>query len=108
MKIINLTITFFIEIAMLVAIGFYGMSRAWGLFPRLLLAISMVGIAIYLWWLFAAPKSEKRLRMPYLVFFRASMFLLGAVLLFLSGQKNYAIILAVLAIVTQTIAYFTE
>lgn len=108
LKIINQITTFLLEIAMLASLGYYGMSRSWNLLPRLLLGIGLIGIAISLWAVFAAPKSGKRLRMPYLVIFRACMFILASILLFMSGQKSYAILFVVLAIVSQTVSYFTE
>lgn len=107
-KITNQTITFLLEIAMLISFGYYGMTRSWHFFPRLLFTIVILAVAIGLWAILAAPKSARRLKMPYQTIFRIAMFLLSASLLFQTGQKGIAIILACLAIITQTISYFTE
>jgi len=108
LKTINQTVAFLIEIAMLFAFGYYGMNRPWNLLPKLLLTITLLAVVILLWAIFAAPKSERRLQRPYLTIFSLSMFLISAFLLFQSGQSNAGILLATLAIVTQTIGYFTE
>jgi hypothetical protein len=107
-KITNQALTFLLEIAMLISFGYYGMTRSWNFFPRLLFTIAILAIAICLWAILAAPKSTRRLKMPYQAIFRIGMFLLSAFLLFQSGQKGIAIMLACFAMVTQAISYFTE
>ncbi len=108
LKTLNQTITFLLEIAMLFALGYYGMTKSWNLFSKLLLAVLLIGIAVFLWGMYAAPRSSNRLEMPALAFFRASLFLTASFLLYQSGQKNSALIFAGLTIVTQTISCFTE
>ncbi|MDH7461391.1 YrdB family protein [Chitinophagaceae bacterium 26-R-25] len=108
LKTINQAVTFLLEIAMLVAYGYYGMSLPWTFFPRLLFAIFLVAVVIVLWGIFAAPKSARRLKMPFLTIFRTSVFLISAFLLFQAGQKNMAILLVGLTIVTQTTGYYME
>ncbi|MFN8343695.1 MAG: YrdB family protein [Spirosomataceae bacterium] len=107
-KTIYLTVSFLLEIAMLISYGYYGMNRPWNFLPRLLVTIAMIAAAIALWGLWAAPKSGHRLAMPYLPIFRASMFFLAAFLLYQSGQKNGAFLFFALTVVTQTMSYFTE
>jgi hypothetical protein len=107
-KSINPTVTFLLEIAMLISYGYYGMNKPWNLLSRLLLTIAMITAAIVLWGLWAAPRSGHRLAMPYLPIFRASMFLSAAFLLYQSGQKNWAFLLFALTVVTQSMSYFTE
>lgn len=108
LKTINELVTFLLEIAMLVAYGYYGMNGPWNFLPRILFSIFLVAVVIVLWGIFAAPKSARRLKMPYLAIFRTSVFLISAFLLFQSGQKNMAITLAGLTVVTQIIGYYTE
>ena len=93
---------------MLISYGYFGITRQWNLASRLLLTLLVVSIAISLWAIFAAPKSAHRLQMPHLAFFRVLMFSFSAFLLFQSEHKNFAIIVFVLAVLTQTISYFTE
>ena len=107
-KTINQIVVFFLEIIMLIVFGYFAFTTKWSFILKLLSSIFMVTTAIALWAFFAAPKSGHRLKMPYLAIFRAGMFLLAALLLFLSGNVNLAIALAALVIVTQIISYFTE
>lgn len=108
LKTLNQTTTFLLEIAMLISMGYYAMAKPWSLLPKVALAIGLIAVAILLWAILAAPRSTNRLDMPYLVLFRAGMFLVASFLLYQSGQKNIALVLAALAIVTQTISLFTE
>jgi hypothetical protein len=107
-KAINQIAIFFLEIVMLISYGYFGFTQPLNFITRLLFAIVIVFAAIALWAIFAAPKSRRRLEMPYLIIFRASMFFVAALFVFLTGYKNFAITLAALTIITQTISYFTE
>jgi hypothetical protein len=108
LKTVNQVVTFLLEIAMLIAYGYYGMSGSQTFLYRLLFTIFLVALVIVLWGTFAAPKSARRLKMPYLAIFRTTVFLISAFLLFQAGQKNMAIILAGLSVVTQAIGYYAE
>lgn len=107
-KLINQVVVFILEIIMLITFGYFGFARQWNIIPKILLTIFIIATAIGLWAIFAAPRSGHRLEMPYLAIFRASMFLLAAFLLFQLENKNLAIALATLAIVTQIISYLNE
>lgn len=104
----NQVLAFTLEIIMIITYAYFGMTRPWSLPMRLLSTILIISITILLWALFAAPKSEYRLKIPYLLFFRTLMFVFAAFILFKSGNKNYAIIVSLFILITQTISYFTE
>lgn len=106
-KSVNQTFVFFMELVMIGSLAYYGYKQS-TFVNRYLLAILLPAIAITLWAIFAAPKSSNRLNLPYLVIFRAAMFLIASLLLYLSGNKVVAWITAIIAIVTQVIAYYTE
>ena len=105
---INKILVFILEMVMLFSYGYFGMTMQWSLPLKILFTILIVSIAILLWSIFAAPKSGRRLKIPYLAFFRAMMFALSAWLLFRSGYKSFAIIVFALALITQAISYCTE
>ncbi len=107
-KLINQVVVFCLELVMLIAYGRYGMAQPWGLVPRLLFTALIVSAAVVLWSLLAAPRSAHRLEAPFLMIFRALMFMLAALVLFRSGYKQMAVVSALLAVVTQTVSYFTE
>lgn len=68
-----------LEIGLLVAFARLGlMLDGPGRWPA---ALALVGTAILLWWLFAAPKAPRRLHDAALVGFKVAMFLAGAVAL---------------------------
>ena len=107
-KIINSIVVFSLEMGMLFTYGDYGMTRNWNLPTKLLFTIGALALVIYLWAVYAAPKSYRQLEMPYLAFFRAAMFLVPAFLLFRMDLKAISLAVVVLAILTQLVSYFTE
>lgn len=107
-KIINSIVVFALEMGMLFTYGYYGMTRNWNLSTKLLFTVGTLALAIYLWAMYAAPKSSHQLEMPYLAMFRAAMFLVPAFLLFRMDLKAMSITVVVLALLTQLISYFTE
>lgn len=107
LKYFNQIIVFMMELVMVGFFAYYGYHRNTTVLNRYLLACCLPGAAIFLWGRFAAPKSSTRLTMPYLVMFRAMMFLVTSVVLYQSGNVPMAIIIAVLAVVTQAVSYST-
>lgn len=105
---INSVITFLIEMIMLVSCVLYGLSKQENIWIQLSYAAALLTVVIFLWAIVAAPTSKRRLKMPYLVFFRTGMFLMASFLLYQSGHTNAAMILAGVSVVNQTISYFTE
>lgn len=107
-KIALQSLAFILEVIMLGVFGYYGYQNPFWHLPATLSSVILIGLGIILWGILAAPKSKNRLKMPYLALFRGVMFLLAAFFLFQSGFKNYAVIMAFLAISTQIVSYFTE
>lgn len=107
-KILNLVVMFFVEMAMLFSYGYFGFSQPWNFITKLLFTVGVLAVAITLWAIFAAPKSARRLKMPYLAIFRSGMFLIAAFLIFQTGHTNAAIAFSIVALVTQIVSYFTE
>ena len=58
-------------------------------------------IAAILWGFFAAPKSRRRLRQPYRMFFAMMIFGVAVFLLYKSGIRTLAIVFAVLVLINQ-------
>lgn len=101
-------VVFFLELLMLFAFGWYGYNLAAGAFLRVLAAAGLVTAAIVAWAIFAAPNSKYRLSLPALALFRAAMFLTAAFFIYRLGFEVWALIVAVIAIVTQILSRFTE
>lgn len=108
LKSLNPVIVFMLELVMIASLANYGYQRNTTALNRYFLAFLLPIAAMILWAIFAAPKSSHRLAMPYLALFRAGMFLISAVAVFQIGHKKIALLLVVLAIVTQAISYVAE
>lgn len=108
MKIIYLTSSFLLELVMLYSFGNFAMKQDWNLTTRWVALIGLVGGAIVLWGLLAAPKAKKRLKMPYLILFRTFLFGLASYCFFLTGQNTWAIVVVVATVLTQIGSYLTE
>ena len=108
LKSANGIVVFLLELLMLVAFGCYGYNQLTSIGLRIGLAAGLVIAAIILWAAFAAPKSKERLRLPALALFRAAMFLTAAFFVYHLGHRNWAFGIAVAAITTQVISWFTE
>lgn len=107
-KTINQVSIFVLEIAMLISLGYYGMSQSWNLVPRLVCTTVLIIFTVFIWSVYAAPRSVKRLKMPFLIIFRAALFLIAFYLLYHTGHIHPALIFAGLTIITQIISYLTE
>lgn len=107
-KYINATVVFILELIMVGSFAWFGFRTGDSVLVRYILAVALPAVAIALWAYWAAPKSSRRLRMPFLVLFRLAMFLLAGFALYLGNRPTFALVVAVLALVTQTISYFNE
>lgn len=108
LKAIYQVIVFTMELVMLYSFWLFGYKTGSNTLTHYVLAILLTAICIILWGIFAAPKSTKRLAMPYLGLFRCGMFLTAALFLFLLDQKTLAVVMAALAITTQAAAFYVE
>ena len=104
---VNLAILFVAELGMLAALGYWGfythtgaVAWLWGL--GLPLAV------IILWSIWAAPKSGRRLKMPYRAGFAGALFGLAAFLLYRAGQEVCAIAFFIVSVASMLIGYLSE
>jgi chromate transport protein ChrA len=106
-KNINKGIMFLLEVCMLIALSYWGFHAHIGL-PAYVYGITTPVLAAILWSVFAAPKSKRRLRMPYRAFFSFAIFCIAAILLYQTGLTNYAIVFIAIAFVCEILAYSFE
>ncbi|MFN8415683.1 MAG: YrdB family protein [Cytophagaceae bacterium] len=104
---INSFIVFSLELIMLYAFARYGYSLGEGIQAYFISAL-FLAIAITIWALWAAPKSKRRLAMPFQAFLRVFMFGLGALCLYLLGMPTWAIVVFFLAVITQWLGWMTN
>jgi hypothetical protein len=90
----SLALKFLLELAAFAAFAYWGASVS------IVLAIAAPALAIVLWGLFAAPRSERRLPLPARVVFETAVFVLAVVALLAAGALIAAIVLAVLVAIS--------
>lgn len=89
---INHTLAFLLEIALLVLLGTWGFGLVEGPWLNWLAVGLALAVAIGLWGRFAAPKSTKRLPMPGLLWFKIAMFGAGTAAAWGMGEPTWALI----------------
>jgi hypothetical protein len=108
LKVLNYVIVFLLEVVMAYSFAVFGYSRGTDSFSRYAWAAAFAIGCIVLWAILAAPKSGYRLPIPYLFIFRGVMFLFTAFFLYVLQLRGIAVTIAVLAVVTQVVSFFTE
>jgi hypothetical protein len=102
-RVFSLALKFALELAAFAAFAY------WGATVSIVLAIAAPAVAIVLWAVFAAPRSERRLRLPARLVFETAVFLGAVVALLAAGALVPAIVLAVLvAISTALLTRFDQ
>ncbi|HLO42713.1 MAG TPA: YrdB family protein [Leadbetterella sp.] len=105
-KIINQTIAFALELAMLATMGHWGYLQGKSTWSKYGIAAVLVLIAILLWGYFAAPKSANRLSLGYRIIFEFVLFMIATFMLHKSGNTNYAIAFGIIATVNLSLEYY--
>lgn len=104
----NAVLAFVLELVLFYSVGSYGFSLGKTSVARWLFAIFFASIAITLWGVWGAPKSEYRLGSPWRYIFELIMFLTGAFCLFNLNYTNWAVIFAVLVITNVGISFILK
>jgi hypothetical protein len=99
LKIANLALSFFLELAMLAAFGYWGFVVPEGTLLKWLLGLGVPAVVIVVWALWLAPKAKQRLKAPWLLIAKLIIFGLATVALYSAGQATLAIVLGVAAAV---------
>jgi hypothetical protein len=91
-KLLNLGVSFLLELIMIGALGYWGFNVDRSMAVKIIAGIGAPTVAILLWALFAAPKSEFRFAESLLTIFIFTMFSLGAFALYKSGHPAAALL----------------
>ena len=92
----NLALSFFLELCMVLAYGYWGFKAGNGLVMQLLLGIGGPLAVIVIWGIFLAPASKQRLQGVPHWSLEIILFVAAIVALFVAGQPNWAMIFTVL------------
>lgn len=105
LKSINLLLSFLLELALLFLVGYFGFQAGETLFLKYAFAIALPSIVIVLWGIWAAPKSQRRLKNPGRTAFKLTLFFAGALLACLAGIQVSAIVFAAVVILNAGLAF---
>jgi hypothetical protein len=106
LKGINILLSFLLELAMLIAIGYWGYHGSPNTLMKWALAIGLPLLVIFVWGMFFAPKSNRRLPAIPGSLLSLGLFLLAAFALYQSNQPTAGIILAIIAIVNRILTLY--
>lgn len=93
----NLLLALLVEIAAIVGFAVAGWSATHVLWLRVLLAVGLAGVAIAAWAVWGAPRSDKRLKMPALLYFKIAVFALATAAWWFADQSFVAAVFGILA-----------
>jgi hypothetical protein len=103
LKMANLALSFFLELCMVLAYGYWGFTTGSGWVMQLLLGIGIPLAVIVIWGIFLAPASKRRLQGALHWALEIILFVASIVALFIAGQPNWALIFAVLYSINVTL-----
>lgn len=90
LKTANLGVAFGLELLMLVAFAWWGMTRQVDAPWAWVIAVAVVAAGVGVWAVWGAPKSRYRLRLPMLLGFKLVMFGLATAAFWLAGLPQGA------------------
>jgi hypothetical protein len=105
LKNVNLALAFFLELAVLAALGYWGFSTGQGTLATIGLGIGTPLAAVVIWAFLGAPKSGWRLQGPWLLVLRVVFFGSAVVALFAASQPILSVIFALLFVVNLALIY---
>ena len=99
-KELNLAVRFLLELATLVALGFWGFSTSSGTFQRYALGLGVPVLAATLWGIFVSPRAQVQL--PYTLRIGAGLLIMGSGVLALAatGRVRLALVFGLVVLVS--------
>jgi hypothetical protein len=105
LKTANLALAFLLELAVLAALGYWGLSTGVGTLARIGLGIGIPVVAVVVWALFGAPRSARRLQGVGLLILRVIFFGSAVVALVAASQPLLGILFALICVVNFALIY---
>jgi hypothetical protein len=103
LKILNLAVRFFLELCMLVAVGYWGFKTHSGWAMKTIFGVGLPVLIATVWGLFVAPKAVYPVRGVSHTILSLILLSSGAVTLFASGRANIACVYAIILVVNQVL-----
>jgi hypothetical protein len=107
MRTLNLGLRFFLELALLAAVGYWGFQAGQTVPNRLLAGIGVPLLVAVLWGMFISPKARISLNRPARLSLELLLFGAGALALAAANRPGLAAGFAAVALVSSTIHFFT-
>jgi hypothetical protein len=101
----NLALAFFMELGVLVALGYWGFHTGTGTIAKIVLGISAPVVAAVVWGMLGAPRSAWQLQGIWYLALSVVWFGSAALGLFVAGQRNLGTTFALVFVVNQVLAY---
>jgi hypothetical protein len=105
LKNMNLALAFLLELAVLVALGYWGFSSGEGMPARIGLGVGAPLVAVIVWALFGAPRSTRRLQGFWLLILRVAFFGSAVLALVAAAQPLLGIVFALIYVVNLALIY---
>jgi hypothetical protein len=101
----NLALAFFLELAVLAALGYFGFSTGQGALTKIGLGIGLPAVAVVVWALFGAPQAMWRLQDPWFLILQVAFFGSAVVALFAASQRVLGVVFALVFVVNLALIY---
>ncbi len=101
----NLALSFFLELCVLVALGYWGFQTGQGTIAKIGLGIGAPVVAVVVWGLFGAPKAVWHLNGPWRLILEVVFFGSAAVALFAAGQRVLGIAFALVFVLNSVLIH---
>jgi hypothetical protein len=101
----NLGLAFLLELVALGSFAYWGFNASGSSVLNIVLGVGTPILAIVLWGVFAAPRSERRLRGSAYLAFKVVFFALAILALIAAGSITLGLIFAVVFVINTGLAY---
>jgi hypothetical protein len=105
LKIINLALTFLLELCMLAALGYWGFTLDQGLAARLGAGLGAPILAAVVWGKWMAPRASNRLQEPLHLIVELIIFGLAITALYAAGQPRLALAFGLIYTINVALRY---
>jgi len=105
LKTINVTVRFFLEICVLITVGYWGFKTGLGWAFKILLGIGAPLLIAIIWGTFGAPKASNQLTGVSLLALEGVVFSSGMAAMYATKNYSLAWVFAAIAIINRTLMF---
>lgn len=105
LKAVNLGLAFFLELAALAALGYWGYQTGNGALMQVVLCVGLPLLTAVFWGAFIAPRAPKKVSKGLRPVLQLIVFGAATIALFAVGQTTLAIIFAALVVINMVLIY---